>query len=69
MLIVGARAETSARTRAGGDGGEMEGVRGLKALGVRDLNYRLAFLGCTVTPCNRKVNSLFIWLLLWVCSF
>ncbi|KAJ5690430.1 DNA replication licensing factor mcm6 [Penicillium macrosclerotiorum] len=26
------------------------GVSGLKALGVRDLTYRLAFLGCMVTP-------------------
>ena len=24
------------------------GVLGLKALGVRDLNYRMAFLGCAV---------------------
>ena len=29
---------------------ESEGVRGLKALGVRDLNYRTAFLASTVQP-------------------
>ena len=27
-----------------------EGVRGLKALGVRDLTYRLCFLACGVEP-------------------
>ncbi|KKA28307.1 hypothetical protein TD95_003006 [Thielaviopsis punctulata] len=27
-----------------------EGVTGLKALGVRELTYRMAFLGCTVSP-------------------
>ena len=33
----------------GGDAGG-SGVSGLKALGVRDLTYRLAFLSCMVTP-------------------
>ena len=33
----------------GGDAGG-SGVTGLKALGVRDLTYRLAFLACMVTP-------------------
>ena len=54
---LGARAETGARTR-GNQGYETEGVQGLKALGVRDLSYRMAYLACTVTPCNRKVNNL-----------
>ena len=31
-----------------GEGYDAEGVRGLKALGVRDLTYRLAFLACSV---------------------
>ena len=35
----------------------MEGVRGLKALGVRDLTYRMAYLACTVVPSNKKVGS------------
>lgn len=35
--------------RGGGDAGG-SGVTGLKALGVRDLTYRLAFLACMVTP-------------------
>ncbi|KAI0995765.1 DNA replication licensing factor [Podosphaera aphanis] len=30
--------------------GDASGVTGLKALGVRDLTYRLAFLACMVTP-------------------
>jgi DNA replication licensing factor MCM6 len=30
--------------------GDTSGVTGLKALGVRDLTYRLAFLACMVTP-------------------
>lgn len=34
--------------RAGDAGGN--GISGLKALGVRDLTYRLAFLGCMVAP-------------------
>lgn len=46
----GARAESSARKTA--EGSETEGVRGLKNLGVRDLNYRLAFLACSVLQSN-----------------
>lgn len=57
LSLPGARAETSGRTRGGGAEGT-EGVQGLKALGVRDLNYRLAFLACTVTPCHRKYGGL-----------
>ena len=53
--IPGARAETSARGR-GNDPNQSEGVSGLKALGVRDLSYRLAFLACSVKACNKKVT-------------
>ena len=49
----GARAESSARKTA--EGSETEGVRGLKNLGVRDLNYRLAFLACSVLQSNPMV--------------
>ena len=38
------------------DGYESEGIQGLKALGVRDLNYRLAFLACAVKSSNPRVN-------------
>lgn len=42
---------------AGGQQGfEAEGVRGLKALGVRELSYRLAFLACNVAPTNPRVR-------------
>nr|XP_039262507.1 DNA replication licensing factor MCM6-like [Styela clava] len=51
LATPGTRAETS--TRTGGDRSfETEGIRGLKALGVRDLNYRQAFLACHVTATN-----------------
>ncbi|XP_064611933.1 zygotic DNA replication licensing factor mcm6-like [Liolophura sinensis] len=52
----GARSETSARLK-GNEGYETEGVRGLKALGVRDLTYKMAFLACTVTPSNRRFGG------------
>lgn len=56
VCILGVRAETGSRT-AGSQGYENEGVRGLKALGVRELSYRLAFLACHVAPTNPRVRS------------
>lgn len=53
LNLPGARAESSARHK----GEESEGVTGLKALGVRDLCYRLAFLACSVTPTNPKFGG------------
>ena len=44
--MPGAAAETGSR-RGRDDKGE--GLKGLKALGVRDLNYRMAFLACGVS--------------------
>ncbi|MPC30622.1 DNA replication licensing factor MCM6 [Portunus trituberculatus] len=38
-------------------GQDSEGVTGLKALGVRDLSYRLAFLACSVEPTNPKFGG------------
>ena len=55
ISVPGARAESSSRKP--GEGPESEGVRGLKALGVRDLNYRLAFLACSVVQSNPMVRS------------
>ncbi|KAF2459205.1 MCM2/3/5 family-domain-containing protein [Lineolata rhizophorae] len=40
--------DTAGRPRGADVGGS--GVTGLKALGVRDLTYRMAFLACMVTP-------------------
>jgi len=50
-----ARAETSARLK-GAEGYEQEGVSGLKALGVRDLGYKVAFLACNVLQNQNKVG-------------
>ncbi|KAL8591134.1 hypothetical protein ACOMHN_063758 [Nucella lapillus] len=57
LSVAGARAESSNRVKGGGDGYESEGVRGLKALGVRDLTYRMAFLACTVTSSMSRVRN------------
>ncbi|XP_060605756.1 zygotic DNA replication licensing factor mcm6-B-like [Ruditapes philippinarum] len=56
LSTAGARAETSAKVSAN-SGYENEGVRGLKALGVRDLNYRMAYLACTVTSTNARFGG------------
>ncbi|RKP02965.1 hypothetical protein CXG81DRAFT_10117 [Caulochytrium protostelioides] len=37
-----------------GFGGASDGVGGFKALGVRDLSYKLVFLGCFVKPAQEK---------------
>ncbi|XP_071505801.1 zygotic DNA replication licensing factor mcm6-like [Diadema antillarum] len=56
LSMPGARAETAARGK-GTEGYDQEGVRGLKALGVRDLSYRLAFLACNVTASNPRFGG------------
>ncbi len=37
---------------------EGEGLTGLKALGVRDLSYKLCFLACAVSPMDSRVCAL-----------
>ena len=52
--LPGVRPEATRDSRnapRGGDAGG-SGITGLKALGVRDLTYRMAFLACMVTPDN-----------------
>nr|XP_002125719.2 DNA replication licensing factor MCM6-like isoform X1 [Ciona intestinalis] len=49
LWSAGARAEPSSRGR---EANEAEGIRGLKALGVRDLTYKQAFLACHITATN-----------------
>lgn len=49
--LTGARLEAGNRLR-NAEGHESEGVRGLKALGVRELTYRLAFLACNIEASN-----------------
>ncbi|TRY82795.1 hypothetical protein DNTS_025566 [Danionella cerebrum] len=56
LATPGVRAETSSRT-AGVQGYENEGLRGLKALGVRELSYKLAFLACHVAPTNPRFGG------------
>ena len=51
LNLPGASAESAARHRGAGD--SAEGLRGLKALGVRDLNYRMSFLACGVSSAGR----------------
>ena len=50
--LPGVRPEAMKDSRNAPRGGDVggSGVSGLKALGVRDLTYRLAFLACMVTP-------------------
>ncbi|CAF1206985.1 unnamed protein product [Rotaria magnacalcarata] len=51
LSMPGVRSESAQRTQGADDKGySAEGVRGLKALGVRDLTYHLAFLACHITP-------------------
>ncbi|KAF7660922.1 hypothetical protein LDENG_00272730 [Lucifuga dentata] len=57
LSTPGVRAETSSRVAGGRQGFESEGLRGLKALGVRELSYRLAFLGCNVAPTNPRFGG------------
>jgi DNA replication licensing factor MCM6 len=45
--------DSSMRTK---EGFGNEGVSGLKALGVRDLTYKLAFLACMVQPASSRVS-------------
>ena len=54
MQTQGARQETSSRVQGSDDN---EGVGGLKALGVRDLTYKMAFLAYHVAPCNAKFGG------------
>ncbi|XP_030608046.1 DNA replication licensing factor MCM6 [Archocentrus centrarchus] len=57
LSTPGVRAETSTRVAGGPQGFDSEGLRGLKALGVRELSYRLAFLACNVAPTNPRFGG------------
>ncbi|PWA25296.1 hypothetical protein CCH79_00005104 [Gambusia affinis] len=57
LSTPGVRAETSTRVPGRPQGLESEGLRGLKALGVRELSYRLAFLACNVAPTNPRFGG------------
>lgn len=57
LAAPGIRAELNNRAR-GKNNTEAEGLKGLKALGVRDLNYKLAFLACSITSSNPTVDGI-----------
>ncbi|GFG33417.1 hypothetical protein Cfor_10011 [Coptotermes formosanus] len=55
LALPGAKAEVGSRHKAGET--NTEGVRGLKALGVRELHYRMAFLACSVQSTNPRFGG------------
>ncbi|KAF2985058.1 hypothetical protein EK904_012657 [Melospiza melodia maxima] len=56
LATPGLRAETGSRV-TGTEGYETEGIRGLRALGVRELSYKLVFLACYVAPTNPQFGG------------
>ncbi|OAA68327.1 DNA replication licensing factor mcm6 [Niveomyces insectorum RCEF 264] len=51
------RDDRNATRAAGADAAGGSGISGLKALGVRDLTYRMAFLACMVLPDTTSLGS------------
>lgn len=56
LQFPGAKADIGSRHKPG-EASALEGVRGLKALGVRDLNYRMAFLACSVQATTSRFGG------------
>ncbi|XP_047539707.1 DNA replication licensing factor Mcm6 [Vanessa atalanta] len=56
LSLPGAKAELTTRTRMANEG-QMEGIKGLKALGVRELHYKTAFLACSVQATSRRFGT------------
>lgn len=56
IQMPGAKADLGSRHQKG-ENSAMEGVRGLKALGVRDLSYRMAFLACSVQATTSRFGG------------
>ncbi|XP_063986707.1 DNA replication licensing factor Mcm6 [Diachasmimorpha longicaudata] len=54
LALPGTKANINSRHKAGD---QNEGVKGLKALGVRELNYRLSFLACSVTATSLRFGG------------
>jgi DNA replication licensing factor MCM6 len=61
MGVPGVNAEMQREARGGGNAssaaGTVQGVTGLKSLGVRDLLYKTAFLACMVNDADGRVGS------------
>jgi len=53
MSTPSARAESASGQKRGD--ANNEGVKGLKCLGIRDLNYKLAFLACSLSVTDYRV--------------
>ncbi|XP_050681275.1 DNA replication licensing factor Mcm6 [Leptidea sinapis] len=56
LSMPGAKAELTTRTKMATEG-QMEGIKGLKALGVRELHYKTAFLACSVQATSRRFGT------------
>lgn len=56
LQFPGAKADMGSRHQKG-EAAAMEGVRGLKALGVRDLNYRMSFMACSVQATTSRFGG------------
>ncbi|KAK2588592.1 hypothetical protein KPH14_006364 [Odynerus spinipes] len=54
LAMPGVKSEPGSRHKQGDQG---EGVTGLKALGVRDLTYRIAFLACSITSTSLRFGG------------
>ncbi|KAG7191068.1 hypothetical protein KM043_007110 [Ampulex compressa] len=55
LSLPSAKAEIGSRHKGGDQG---EGVGGLKALGIRDLTYRTAFLACSITATSLRFGGM-----------
>lgn len=55
LAAPGLRPDLKNRSRGTNDG-IADGVTGLKSLGVRNLNYRVAFLACSVQSVDARVS-------------
>lgn len=55
LSLSSSRAEIGPKNR---NNEQREGVSGLKALGVRELTYRTAFLACSVTATSSRVSRI-----------
>ncbi|DAZ99152.1 TPA: hypothetical protein N0F65_010236 [Lagenidium giganteum] len=63
FVRAGGETPVATRTRGGEHsthGMEGEGVRGLRALGVRELTYKTCFLACSVQTMEQRFNSISI---------
>lgn len=55
LSLPNVKAEVGTKSR---NNDQREGVSGLKALGVRELTYKTAFLACSVTATSLRVNRI-----------